>query len=305
MGFGKIYQFLKQLTQKFPDGLYDLYTWFVTFPLWPIKDMKMQSLNSLIDKQDLLRCRNKIREMRHSDKSLGRDLVKKKIEGLKAWEYCVILDAIPHLQDKRIFDVGCGGSTFCYYLARKGTVVTTFDLPSPIWGLYEQRKRWRYRNLKVDHVCGNILELSFQDEQFDLVICISTIEHLHQYSNTPNRAKPYDEFIQETKQALIEMGRVVKRGGYIYITSDLYDPDLQKDDKWWGSEECGQIVCAYRYNDFDNIFLKTLRNQGFIFDRGYDYNFDLVRNDSNRANYRGRYITTFSLLMKKSDSQYS
>jgi len=147
---------------------------------------------------------------------------------------------------------------------------------------------------------GDMRHLPFENESFDLVMCISSIEHLHQQIFDERQIKNYNTFIRDSKRSVEELGRVVKNGGIIYITSDLYDPNLQKTDRWWKSLQDDVVVGAYKFEDFSSTFIDSLRKQGFVFSgKDLDLDFSLVINGENRSNFRGRYITTFYLLMSR------
>jgi len=146
-----------------------------------------------------------------------------------------------------------------------------------------------------------MLQMPYKNETFDLVTCISTIEHL---DVTPNwKPIPYLDFIALTRTALAEMGRVLKEGGYLYITSDAYEPQRQKTDNWSLGTIYDGIGAAYSIHDIEEIFVNTIRQAGLALVNGYDYRPGLVLHDPQRCNYRGRYFTTFGVLARKGEWQ--
>lgn len=274
----------------------DVLLWFVTLPVVSLRDQTIE-VNSFFNSADLQKSRQKIRDMRHLDRHFRRHLDEQGIKGLRLWEYSVLLCSLQTFKGRKILDVGSGRSLLCLFLKRQGADVITFDLPvsfqwiDPV--VWKKKKRHG-----VKHVSGNMLRLPFADESFDLVLSISAIEHLQQITKGV-AAKPYNTFLEDTGNGLREMARVVKKRGYVYITSEIYDPQLQKGDRWWNQGD--EVACAYRCGDLDHVFIETLQEASFAFDREYNYDFNLVRSNEKRCNYRGRYITTFALLMTKLD----
>ena len=240
--------------------------------------------------------RHEVGEIKGFDSYLRRRLSDRSIDGLKAWEYGKLLNFIADFQGLKVLDVGPGDSTFCLFLAAKGAQVTTLDYPQPMApGKEAFRERCRHKN--VDVHCGTMLHLPYRDESFDIVLCISTIEHLDMKPNWEPIA--YSDFLSLSKRALLEMARVLKRGGYLYLTSDAYEPKLQKTDNWDLGAIYHGLGAAYSLYDIEEVFVATIEQAGLSFVNGYDYRPSLVIEDPRRSNYRGRYFTTFCVLAQK------
>lgn len=75
------------------------------------------------------------------------------------------------------------------------------------WGPVSPKLLKRY---KVNYQNGDLTNLPFQDEYFDVVSCVSVLEHL----------LPEDRI-----KGIKEMARVVKKGGKLIITYDKYEED--------------------------------------------------------------------------------
>ena len=97
----------------------------------------------------------------------------------------------------------------------------------------------------------------------------------------------------------MDMGRVVKKGGYLYLTSDAYEPELQKTDNWSLGAIYRGIGAAYSLYDIEKAFVNTIEQAGLALVNGHDYRPSLVIDDPQRSNYRGRYFTTFCFLAQK------
>lgn len=239
--------------------------------------------------------RHEAGEIMRFDSYLRSRLSDSSIDGLKAWEYGKLTNFIGDFNGLKVLDVGPGDSTFCLFLAQKGARVTTIDYPQPM-APDKEGFRERCRQNNVETTCGTMLNLPYKDERFDLVLCISTIEHLD--ITLDWKPIPYEDFLSSTKRALLEMGRVIKKGGYLYLTSDAYEPELQKTDNWSLGAIYDGIGAAYRLYDIQEVFVETLERAGLILVDGHDYSPSLL-DDPQRSNYRGRYFTTFCVLAQK------
>jgi SAM-dependent methyltransferase len=253
-------------------------------------------INTFIDKGELDTLAAEAEEIMAFDPYLNARLSDSEIEGLKVWEYGKLLRFFGGLRGMRVLDVGPGDSTFCLFMSGKGANVITIDYPQPFAPDKEGfRRSCRGNGVAVN--CGTMTRMPYKDAIFDLVTCISTIEHLD--TDQGWQPVPSSEFIAATKQSLQEMGRVLKKGGFLYLTSDAYEPRLQETDNWCLAEMYDGIGAAYSIRDIEDIFVETLKQSGFTFVNGYDYRSSLLIDDYMRSNYRGRYFTTFAVLAQK------
>lgn len=255
----------------------------------------MMQYNTFIDKRELALLAREMDEMMGFDPYLRNRLSDSSTDGLKAWEYGKLLSFIGDFRGLKVLDVGPGDSTFCLFLAEKGASVATIDYPQPM-APDKEGFRERCRQNSIGITCGTMLHLPYKDEKFDLVLCISTIEHL---DITPDwEPIPYRDFLSLTKRSLLEMARVIKKGGYLYLTSDAYEPDLQKTDNWSLRAIYDGIGAAYSVHDIEEVFVNTLEQAGLALVNGHDYRPGLL-DEPQRCNYRGRYFTTFGVLAQK------
>jgi len=104
----------------------------------------------------------------------------------------------------RILDAGSGVTFFPYLLKTKfnQVEVTCCDYDSELAPIY--KKISQYLSLNVDFYETDIHALPFKDASFDIVYCISVLEHTRDY------AKVLDEF-----------KRVLKPGGTLIVTFDI------------------------------------------------------------------------------------
>jgi SAM-dependent methyltransferase len=162
--------------------------------------------------------------------------------------------------------------------------------------------------LGIRRVGGSMLEIPFDDDSFDLVTSISAIEHLDGdrglHARDPERypRKAYEEYAADTRRALDEMMRVVRPGGYLFLTTDAYIPDLQRSDTWSSPGGDGPIWSAYRFESIEHVFLAAARENGFELVGRPDYAVERLLEDPDRSSYRGRYFTTFCMFARRSGS---
>lgn len=104
----------------------------------------------------------------------------------------------------RVLDVGC---TSPYNIIP----LILADLGLYVYGIDVRDFKIRHHNFKF--IKGNILKTSFPDSYFDWIIAVSTIEHIGlkgRYSSTMD--------LNNDRKAILEMMRILKRGGNILIT---------------------------------------------------------------------------------------
>jgi len=97
-------------------------------------------------------------------------------------------------KDRRVLDVGCGAGNMAHHLAHYGRVVGVDNNPRPLAVARE-------RGLDVRE--GLAQDLPFEDEEFDLVALLDTVEHV------PDEAE---------MQVFSECWRVLKPGGKLLVT---------------------------------------------------------------------------------------
>lgn len=89
------------------------------------------------------------------------------------------------LSDLCILDAGCGSGLYAGLLARRGARVTGIDVSAT---MIEIARRETPVELHVEYVVGELGQLPFQNEAFDMVICAYVLE------NIPDLAAVFAEF---------------------------------------------------------------------------------------------------------------
>ncbi|MEJ7785734.1 MAG: class I SAM-dependent methyltransferase, partial [Solirubrobacteraceae bacterium] len=189
--------------------------------------------------------------MARADDRLLERLADPRIEGLRTWEYGMLLGYLRHrgLRPERALDVGTGDSAFPRYLLTSGAVgaMSTLDLPEAL----EQQaaaNAARAATSGVEALLGSMLDIPAADASFDLVTCISAIEHLDGQPS-PDVTRDHGCFLADTQTALGEMARVLRPGGLLYLTTDVYLPERQTTDGWAKFDAGSVIWSAYRFDD--------------------------------------------------------
>lgn len=262
--------------------------------------------NTLFSQRRRSELRGHVQRLAHRDRQALMRLSEPRIAGVRDWEYATLLGILHEREGRgrwRALDVGAGTSTFPHYLLRMSYVgeMTTLDLAQPL----ERAKGKQQHANGVRRVEGSMLDLPLESDQFDLVTCISAIEHLdgdrkaHARNPADNLMLPYEEFLGRTRQALREMARVTAPGGLLYVTTDAFIPDLQQTDTWSSPDGSRPIWSAYHFEDIERTFVETVRAAGLELIGDSDYRAELLIDDPDRSSYRGRYFTTFAVAATK------
>jgi len=136
----------------------------------------------------------------------------------RLWEYASMMQQLIELRVPReaaIIDIGSGGSFFPPYLATIGGYPDVSLTDSMKYGditpdVVAQRNHYGIPLPLYDSLCEDMSLLV--SDSFDVTMCISTIEHVD--------ANQHDA-------ALLELWRITKPGGYIFITSDYFRDQVQ------------------------------------------------------------------------------
>jgi SAM-dependent methyltransferase len=257
--------------------------------------------NTLFSRRRVHDLHANVQRLAWRDAQLLHRLSDTRIEGVRAWEYGVLVGCLirsPEHGSWRCLDVGSGASTFPAYMLEHGWVgsMTTLDLEDPF-----ERPDGAQPSEGVERVTASMLELPFADASFDLITCISAIEHLDGDRSDPEGQPPapYERYRSDTRRAVEEMMRVVRRGGYLYLTTDAYIPERQTTDAWSSPHGNGPIWSAYHYEDIEGLFVRTLEDGGFELVGGHDFDRSHLIDDPDRSTYRGRFFTTFALFAQR------
>lgn len=111
------------------------------------------------------------------------------------------LSALP--RGSRVLDLGCAESSLPMQLAVLGYQVTGFDF-----------RPYPYAHRNFSFVRGDFLQLPFENESYDAVLSISTIEHAGiGFYQDPRQIREADQ------KAVAQAERVLKKGGLFIFTA--------------------------------------------------------------------------------------
>jgi ubiquinone/menaquinone biosynthesis C-methylase UbiE len=113
-----------------------------------------------------------------------------------------ILKMLEPVKNKKILDACCGTGRYSIKLAKKGAIVTGIDFSKNMLNIAKNKAK--KQDLDINFKIGNVLNLPFKNNSFDIVICALALSH-----------------VKNLKKALFELNRVLKKNG-ILIISDLH-----------------------------------------------------------------------------------
>lgn len=100
-----------------------------------------------------------------------------------------------------VLDVGAGSGRHSFQLAKQGADVVAIDLSREMLKIVIRESRRRGFQERIQVVCCDAPNLPFRDEVFSGAVCLAAIHHL------PSK--------EERERAMIEVRRVLKRGGLL------------------------------------------------------------------------------------------
>jgi len=115
---------------------------------------------------------------------------------------------------RRVLDLGCGNGRHAIYFAREGFEASGIDISATA---VEWAKDWsRREGLEIDFRVGDITQLPYQDQSFDVIVSHGVLDHIR---------------MEDAKRAVSEAARIIRPGGLFYL-------DLKSaDDADFGSGE--------------------------------------------------------------------
>lgn len=116
-------------------------------------------------------------------------------------------------------DIGCGKGELSFMLSRKSKKVVAVDLADKMI----ESAKVLYPNKNINYICGNILDMKFENNSLDVIITTATAHHL-----------PYEWLLCFAKDKL-------KKGGKLIIL-DLVKAKSLSDYIIWGSAFIPNIV---------------------------------------------------------------
>jgi 2-polyprenyl-3-methyl-5-hydroxy-6-metoxy-1,4-benzoquinol methylase len=112
---------------------------------------------------------------------------------------------------KTCLDIGCGKGELSFILSQKSERVLAVDLADKMI----EKAKLLHPNTNIEYICGNILEMNFENNSLDIIITTATAHHL-----------PYEWLLSFAKDKL-------KKGGKLIIL-DLVQARSLSDYIIWG-----------------------------------------------------------------------
>ena len=143
----------------------------------------------------------------------------------KHWEYPWVLSNLELSPGLKVLDAGCGTSPPQYVIAGLGCKTHGIDPNEGVEWHGINRSLAKRFGREIEYRVEGLAKISYPDNHFDRVCCISVIEHC--------RVKPYDNplttVLTDDDRALhrtmmSELIRVTKPGGLLVLTTDYYFP---------------------------------------------------------------------------------
>jgi len=107
------------------------------------------------------------------------------------------------IEGEKVLEVGCGNGDVSYLSAQKGFDVVATDLAPG--NLKELHNRFNVSNMKLKTMIANVEKLPFEDNSFDTVICLHTLEH-----------------VKRLHQAISELKRVTRKRIVVIVPKQRY-----------------------------------------------------------------------------------
>lgn len=156
-------------------------------------------------------------------------------------------------------DFGTGGSSLGLIAARKKFQVTSIDLG---------KVEWPYINPHLEFIQGDLLEMSFQQKEFDIIINCSTIEHV----GLQGRYNIFHNKPDGDIEAMQYMKNILKDNGHMLITIPVgIDAIFKPLHRVYGLERLPKLFYGYsiQYEEFwvknsDNKWIMTDKNDALL-----------------------------------------
>lgn len=156
--------------------------------------------------------------------NLASDLYDKREAYLNSFEKGKVIEILGDVRDKKILDVGAGTGRLSIMLAKNGAEVTALDVSEEMLKVLHKKSR------KIITVVGDVESLPFSENSFDIVVAAFLIVHL-----------------KEPKYFFDEAYRVLKDGGYLFVTNiNQKEPPIVKTKE-------GEIIIESFYHRPDKI----------------------------------------------------
>lgn len=163
------------------------------------------------------------------------------------WQ-CVLNFSKSFNKESKILDLGCGNGKNMQYLLRNGhSNVIGCDISTSFVEICKKKR--------LNVIEANIMNLPYEDNTFDYIICIAVLHHL--------------ETEEDRLKGISEMMRILKPDGKILITVSSYESpfyknmDMSRQDvlvPWknsYGAEICKRFYHFFKQYELDELCKKS------------------------------------------------
>jgi SAM-dependent methyltransferase len=262
--------------------------------------------NGFFDRRLLSRLEAARRELGRFDASMFGVLNDKRLDGQLVFEYGTLVDWVQSWRGLRVLDVGTGRSTLPRWMTQQGARVVALDFPTPVernaGGWLRRVDRWLAGPaVETPFVGASMLALPFRNDTFDLVTCLSVVEHLDTDVAT-RRFVPPEEQERRLDQTLRELVRVTRPGGHTYITTECCDYRRALTDAWrsayYFEGDGPPISSAWPTDRLRALFPERLAQLGCVLEGPADFDAERIK-DPGTWTHRGEFFSAISLLARK------
>jgi ubiquinone/menaquinone biosynthesis C-methylase UbiE len=89
----------------------------------------------------------------------------------------MVAAALDGIHTENVLDIGTGSGIFLKQLLKHASHVTGIDIHETYGGVYQMLEREGVDTKRIELRQGSILDIPYPDSSFDLVVCISVLEH--------------------------------------------------------------------------------------------------------------------------------
>jgi len=152
------------------------------------------------------------------------------------------------LKGKEFLEIGCGLGYFSLEAQKRGAKVTAIDVGANLVKITKQKVK------KGKFIVASASNLPFKNSSFDIVLCTEVIEH-----------------VENQEKAFREMFRVLKKEGYLAITTPnkLFKPffdllslikirEYQGNEKWLSFNEMRMILSKHKTDIVKEVYFNFL-----------------------------------------------
>lgn len=190
--------------------------------------------------------------------------------------------AATYCEGKYIMDCACGEGIGLNIMSKKAKEIIGVDIDKDTLAA-AQKKNIDNKNIKYEN--ASVLNLPFGNDHFETVTCIETLEHI------PEKFQ---------KNAIIELHRVLKKGGTLVLTTpnkDITSPGMIAPKNYFHIHELSINECK---NLFDGLYTNVEIMGLFNYTRN-KYNFsaeEVCQNKNNKTKFKKKLSVLMPFFLK-------